>query len=159
MIWSLGGVAAAILFGLMILTCADVIGRYVFDTPLDGAYELTELGLALIIFSALPIVTRGGEHVTVDIIDVLAGPRLLSFLTVVTDLICMGVLLMMAWVLWQRADMIAANGIHTQSLFIPLSPIAYFMAFTSLLSALTLLTGLYGRVVSRRRRITGDATS
>ena len=40
---ALGACAAILLFCLMALTTADVIGRYVFNSPLRGAFELTEL--------------------------------------------------------------------------------------------------------------------
>src|SRR5712691_5124568 len=50
----LGAAAAGLLFFLMALTTADVIGRYIFNWPLRGAFEITELLLLTLIFAGLP---------------------------------------------------------------------------------------------------------
>jgi hypothetical protein len=65
----LGAAAAILLFCLMALTTADVIGRYIFNWPLRGAFELTELLLLTLIFAGLPLASRADEHVTLDFID------------------------------------------------------------------------------------------
>ena len=54
---------------MMPLTCVDVIGRYFFVAPIFGAFELTEMMLAALIFAGLPLVTLRNEHVTVDVLD------------------------------------------------------------------------------------------
>ncbi len=57
---------------LMLLTAVDVVSRYIFNWPLRGAFELTELGLLVLIFAGLPLASRRGEHVTLDFIDQVA---------------------------------------------------------------------------------------
>ena len=64
-----GVLAAVLLFCLMALTCADVIGRYFLGTPIYGAFEMTEMLLAALIFAGLPLVTLRNDHVTVDLLD------------------------------------------------------------------------------------------
>ena len=61
--FSLGGCCALMLIGLVALTVADVIGRYVLNAPLPGAFELTELMLGALVFAALPIAAFSEEHV------------------------------------------------------------------------------------------------
>ena len=61
----LGGV---LLMALMGMTVTDVIGRYIFNAPLRGATELTELLLAAVVFLGLPAVALADEHVTVDLV-------------------------------------------------------------------------------------------
>src|SRR5258708_9345591 len=68
---ALGAAAAVLLFYLMALTTADVIGRYIFNWPLRGAFELTELLLLTLIFAGLPLASRADEHVTLDFIDMI----------------------------------------------------------------------------------------
>jgi TRAP-type C4-dicarboxylate transport system permease small subunit len=70
---TLGAAAAVLLFGLMLITTADVIGRYIFNWPLRGAFEITELLLLALIFAGLPLVSRADEHVTLDFIDAASG--------------------------------------------------------------------------------------
>ena len=44
------GIAAVILFLLMLLSFIDVVGRDVFDAPLPGGFEITEIMMAALIF-------------------------------------------------------------------------------------------------------------
>src|SRR4029077_1450758 len=66
---ALGVIAAVLLFGLMVLTCVDVVGRYFLNRPVYGAFEITEMLLAALIFLGLPLVTLRNEHVNVDVLD------------------------------------------------------------------------------------------
>ena len=69
----LGTAAAILLFCLMMLTFADVVGRYIFNWPIRGAFEITELLLLVLIFAGLPLVSHADEHVTLDFIDRMLG--------------------------------------------------------------------------------------
>ncbi|MGJ9385275.1 TRAP transporter small permease [Salipaludibacillus sp. CF4.18] len=40
----------------------DVIGRYFFNKPISGSFELTELGSAILVFFALAITHKYKEH-------------------------------------------------------------------------------------------------
>lgn len=60
---TLGVGAALLLFSLILVTCVDVIGRYFFSAPLRGAFEITELLLAALVFTALPLTTERREHI------------------------------------------------------------------------------------------------
>lgn len=72
----LNTVSGTVLFALMLVTCVDVVGRYVFNKPLTGSTELTEMALAIVVFSVLPIISWRGEHVVVDILDSFTPPIL-----------------------------------------------------------------------------------
>ena len=71
----LGAAASTILMAMMLLTVVDVVARYVFNRPLRGAFEVTELLLAVLIFAGLPLVSHANEHVTMDFIDRLLARR------------------------------------------------------------------------------------
>ncbi len=75
----LSTVAAVVLVALMLITCVDVVGRYVFNRPLTGSTELTEIALAIVVFSVFPVISWRGEHVVVDILDSFVPP-LLAFI-------------------------------------------------------------------------------
>jgi TRAP-type C4-dicarboxylate transport system permease small subunit len=64
----ISNIAAIILFALVILTCADVIGRYFLNAPVVGAVELVRICMAGIIFFSLPILFFREEHIIVDLI-------------------------------------------------------------------------------------------
>ena len=62
---ALGG--GAVLLGLMALIAFDVVMRYGLRIPFLGAYEMTELAMALIVFLGLPYCAATGGHVAVDV--------------------------------------------------------------------------------------------
>lgn len=62
-------IAAVVLMALMLITCIDVVGRYVFNNPLPGSVELTQISMALMVFAAMPVVTWRGGHIVVDLLD------------------------------------------------------------------------------------------
>lgn len=61
--------APLVLFGLMVLTALDVLLRSIANAPVPAAPELTRIGLAVLVFCALPLVSAQGRHVTVDLAD------------------------------------------------------------------------------------------
>jgi len=106
---TLGAAAAVLLFGLMAVTTIDVIGRYIFNWPLRGGFELTELLLLTLVFAGLPLVSRADEHVTMDFIDGLLGPRGRSFLRRLVDVVCGIIILALAWRVFIKAGVSEAT--------------------------------------------------
>jgi TRAP-type C4-dicarboxylate transport system permease small subunit len=123
----LGAAAAILLFGLMALTTADVIGRYFFNWPLRGAFEITELLLLTLIFAGLPLASRAGEHVTLDFVDLLLGPKGRLFLQRAVNFFCGIIILGLAWRVRIKAGTIAGYGDTTDVLRVPVAPFVYFM--------------------------------
>jgi TRAP-type C4-dicarboxylate transport system permease small subunit len=142
----LDGVAGAIAFGLMGMTVADVAGRYLFNAPLGGAYEITQYGLALVVFAALPQVTAAGEHVGVDLFEKSLPGWLRHALAFVWAAVIAAALLFLAWRLTFLAERLGRYGDSTPSLKIPLAPLAWMMAGSAALSGLlALLQPFLGR--------------
>ena len=126
---------ALVLFTLMVLRCVDVVGRYVFNAPVPGTSELTGLGLALVIFAALPIITAHSEHVSVGLLEMVAGRRHTQRIERVTLLATSLVALsLMAWRLWDKAQALASYGDFTSYLNVPVAPFAYFMSVMTALA-------------------------
>jgi TRAP-type C4-dicarboxylate transport system permease small subunit len=125
---ALGLAAAVLLFCLMMLTTADVVGRYIFNWPLRGAFEITELLLLTLIFAGLPLASRADEHVTLDFIDRPLSEAGRLRLRRFVDLVCGLLFLGLAYRVWIRADKIATYGDTTDVLRVPVSPFVYFMA-------------------------------
>jgi len=65
---ALEALAAGLVTGLILVTCVDVVGRYLFNHPFAGAYELTQVLLGALVFVALPLTTGKGGHVEVDLL-------------------------------------------------------------------------------------------
>ena len=140
---------AVTLFALMLLRCVDVVGRYAFNAPVPGASELTGLGLCLMIFGALPVVTAHGEHVSVGLLEMLAGRHSRAIERAMLLSSSLLALALIAWRLWVKAGTLAAYGDFTNYLNIPVAPFAYFM---SAMSALAVVVVLLQIVAVFRRR-------
>ena len=61
--------AVTALFVMMIMTFFDVVLRSTINTPIEAATELTRILMAIVVFSALPVVSGRAEHITVDVLD------------------------------------------------------------------------------------------
>ncbi|MGH8704594.1 MAG: TRAP transporter small permease [Burkholderiales bacterium] len=132
----LGVAASAILFFMMTLTFVDVIARYIVNRPIRGAFELTELMLLVLIFAGLPLVSHANEHVTIDFIDRLLGPRAREALKRAVHAGCAALMFFLTWLMWRKAATIAGYGDTTDVLRIAVGPFVYFMV------AMIALTGL-----------------
>ena len=136
----LGIAASALLFGMMVLTFFDVVGRYLLNMPIRGAFEITELGLVVLIFAGLPLVSHADEHVTMDFIDRILPERLVHVWIRVMHAICAAIMFFLAWQVWIKANRIASYSDTTDVLRITIGPFVYFM---SLMIGLTGIVHVY----------------
>ena len=60
---------AAGVFAMSALTFVDVIGRYFFNAPIPGSFEIVGLILGISVIGAFPLVTLSESHITVDLFD------------------------------------------------------------------------------------------
>ena len=126
--WLLGGVAAILLFCMMVLTFVDVIGRYFFNAPVPGGFEITELLLATLIFAALPLVTLSGEQITVDLFDAMIPSSIQHFRDALISFLSGLILFVLCVSMWEKADEMRNYGDTTAILSIPIYPLVYFMS-------------------------------
>jgi TRAP-type C4-dicarboxylate transport system permease small subunit len=141
----LGGIAAVVLFALMLLTCVDVVGRYFLSRPVFGAFELTEMALAALIFAGLPLVTLRNEHVTVDVLDPITPDWMFHLQHVVACALGFLSTGYLAWRLWLRALNMDAAGETTAQLKFKLAYLTYTMSILMALTALALLVLVFRR--------------
>jgi len=126
----LGAAASAILFAMMLLTFVDVVARYLFNRPLRGAFEVTELMLLVLIFAGLPLVSFADEHAVMDFIDRLLGLRGIQGLRRAVQALDAAFMFLLCWLVWLKADRIWAYRDATDVLRILYGPFVYFMAVT-----------------------------
>jgi TRAP-type transport system small permease protein len=132
----LGLAASVLLLMMMVLTFADVVARYLLNAPIRGAFEITELGLLVLIFAGLPLVSHADEHVTMDFIDRVLPEGGRRLLVRVVHLLCAAIMFFLTWQVWIKAGRISSYGDTTDVLRITVGPFVYFMA------AMIALTGL-----------------
>ncbi|OAN75996.1 hypothetical protein A8B82_15910 [Sulfitobacter sp. EhC04] len=134
--------AATALFALMMVTFVDVIGRSVFNRPLTGGSELSEILLAASIFLMLPLVAASEEHIAVDLIDPFRGIFLVRVEKILVTVLGSGLFAIIGWRLWIIGDQAVGYQDTTPSLQIPLAPIMYSISILSFVAALMFFAAL-----------------
>ena len=126
--------ASVILFVLMWLTVIDVIFRDAFNISITGLFEVTEVLMGVLVFAGVPIITAKDGHVAVTLLDNSVGTKMRILQKIIVNLICVIVLVVFAWVLWDAANTLAGYNEVTLFARIPLAPVCYFMAIMTALS-------------------------
>lgn len=144
----LGSIAAILVFCMMLVTLIDVIGRYGLNRPMPGAFEMTEVMLAMTIFVALPLVTLENGHVTVSLITDWLSARARRMQGFLASAFSAAILAAVAWRLYRHGIQLSSYGDVTIFLRLPKGPIAFVMAvlaaaasLAALVLAVRLLTG------------------
>ena len=133
-------VSGSALLGLMLITCIDVVGRWLFNKPLTGSTELTEVGLAIVVFGALPFVCWRENNIAVDILDSRFSPLMTKVRSILIHIISAFCLTFLGQRLFVLASRSLSYGEVTEYLEIPLGWVISFMAVLCILTALSLVT-------------------
>ncbi|QDC10081.1 TRAP transporter small permease [Oceanicola sp. D3] len=131
--------AGLVLFAMMSMTFLDVLGRYLFNAPLGFAFEMTEVGMAVLVFAALPSVTLRGAHVTVGLFESLFKGRLRLIRDLAWHLVIAACFAGAAWKLSTLAARFLRYGDRTSVLHVPVGWIAWFGVICLALAALAAL--------------------
>jgi TRAP-type C4-dicarboxylate transport system permease small subunit len=104
-------VSSTVLFLLMFYVTAEVAMRYLFNRPLAGHLELTQLLIAPSVFLALSYVQHHRGHVGMDLLVERLSPRarsLVDALTLTVALVAFAIITyfswIAAWMSWEMGD-------------------------------------------------------
>ncbi|GAA0691373.1 hypothetical protein GCM10009104_17820 [Marinobacterium maritimum] len=137
-------VSASVLFFLMALTCVDVLGRYLFNSPLHGGTEMTEIGLAVMVFAAMPVITWRGGHIVVDLLDRFLGSKIVKVLSLFAALVMSSSLYFLALRIFELGERSIRRGVVTEFLAMPTGYIVQYIAIMSWATAFGMITyGVY----------------
>jgi len=147
-------IAVVILLFLMLLTAADVIVRFFFR-PITGVIEITQLGLAVIVFASIGYSQVTKEHIRIDFF--------MDFLPVrwqrLNDVFIYTLMLGLFGVLFKQllvfGDRMKAINMFTPVLNMPVYPAIYIAAIGVLLFWLVLFTDLIETII---KLVRGDDT-
>lgn len=134
--------ASVLLFALMILMVADVIGRNLLSHPVQGATELTEIGLVTVTFLLFPSLAIRNGHIVADVADALHSRVLDVLKLVLTSLLGAGVFGLISWRMWLLGLNSASYGEASPTLQVPLPPFLFAAAILSGICALCFLASL-----------------
>ena len=131
--------AVTALFFMMVMTFFDVVLRSTINTPIEAATELTRILMAIVVFSALPVVSGRAGHISVDVLDWVFSRRAARWRDVAINL-ATGVML---WWPAERVVVLAERarsyGDVTEYLGIPQFYIGWFIAIFTFVTAIVLI--------------------
>ena len=130
-------VAALVLLGLVVLTCADVIGRYFFTAPVTGAVELVRICMAGIIFFSFPLMFLRNDHIIVDLIPFFRRGWLAWASSILLLIVTIYVAYRIGDRVWDYAIRAMEDGDTTEYLGIPRWPIVSLITISIFAAAVT----------------------
>ncbi len=148
-----GAVALAV---MMFMTFFNVTGRKLFNSPIVGAVEMTELFMGLIVFFGVAFTTQARAHVTVDIITSHLPARAREALALSAQIISTAFVAIVSWRLWIVATETLSDNLLTQVWELPVYPVAFLMAAGSTLMFVVLVVQL---IQSLSRLVPGRGAS
>ncbi|MGD9211746.1 MAG: TRAP transporter small permease [Desulfobacteraceae bacterium] len=111
----------------MLLTTADVAGRFLFNKPILGTIELTEIFVLIIVFSFLAHTQAQKGHISVDLfVNRFPGPVRLG-VELAGSAIC---LVLMGLIVWMSGIMtleLKQTALSSNNLHIPKYPLEIFV--------------------------------
>ena len=145
----LGWMSALPVALIVMLTFADVLGRYIFSSPVRGSVEMIEFAMALVIFTALPLVTRNREHVTVSLVDGFFTGTGRRIKTMLCDAVSAFALGMLTWRLALQGleDLDAETA--TIVLGLPHAPLSFVLTTLAGVSTLTVLVLIWNSFTNK----------
>ncbi|KGJ21070.1 C4-dicarboxylate ABC transporter permease [Paracoccus sanguinis] len=135
---ALAAAAGALILALIAVTCIDVFGRYLMNRPFGGAYELTQMLLAALVFAALPLTSTDGGHVEVDLALHLFPPPVQRGMARLAGIVSAVALAYFAWRLARIGMAQLAEGTRSASLALSMAPLAFLGAASCAVSAVVM---------------------
>ena len=145
--------SSVIILIMMLLTFADVIGRYILNKPIFGASEMISALLALAIFSGLGVTNARDDHITVELFEEpvkrLFGPTLYEIIIQLFSVIAMTLI---AVVLFEHAIESYQLNSLTVVLEMPLYYVTGFVSVLALLSVVSQITGVVLKIIDTKNK-------
>jgi TRAP-type transport system small permease protein len=148
---------ALLMFTMMMLTFADVIGRYVFTAPIFGAAEMIQFLLAMTIFGGLCLVNARDEHITVELFEPLLDRLFPVVRRIIVQLFSVVVMAIIAYQLYEFALDAQRVGSRSVVLEWPFAAVAFAVAGLSVVSLIAQILGLMLPPQHKRREEAGSS--
>jgi TRAP-type C4-dicarboxylate transport system permease small subunit len=122
-----GYLGAVALFCMMLLTTTDVAGRYLFNAPITGAFELTEYLVLILIFSFLCNAQSHKDHVSVDLLFNKLPKKIRNGANILNHVACLLLSALIVWMSILKALELKEVGEASPNLVIPVYPFVFFL--------------------------------
>lgn len=90
-------IPAILMAVIVVALTADVVGRYVFNHPLQSASEVSLIAFIWLIYLAVAAVARKGQHIAIDVVTSLFSQRWQAIVETGVQLLTLGVMFYLIW--------------------------------------------------------------
>lgn len=137
-------IAALVLAAMMMLTVADVCGRYFFNSPIKGTWEL--IGLLLVFAGTLGLgyCQMKKAHIRINIVVEQFSPRVQALMLSFTHLVGLAAFSLLCWRMFMLAMryLSTMKGYVTDTLEIPYPPFMFALSIGAGIMVLILIVDL-----------------
>jgi TRAP-type transport system small permease protein len=120
-------IGAFTLFIMMCLTITDVVGRCLFNRPINGTIELTKFMVLVIIFAFLAHTQAHKVHINVDLFVRFIPDKLKNYIEIVNHIACLAIMILITWMGFEKALEILEAGETSPNLTLPNHPFVFFL--------------------------------
>lgn len=117
---ALFGMAALVAFILM--TVADVLMRWLFNSPINGVADTGPLIVAIVAAAFFPLSLAGRHHVSIGFLGSYLGPRATAWLEAFASLVTWVFFILLAWQIVRYTIELRQLGQTTWVVQIPIAP-------------------------------------
>lgn len=132
-------VGLGILVALMFLTFADVFLRYVFNRPIEGAYELTQYMMAFVVGLGIAYCAVLKGHISIELVVSRLPQRTQAIIDTITSFISMVLLGLITWQYVLHVPESLQSGRLSVILYIPIYPFVAVVLVGSAVLTLVLM--------------------
>ena len=136
-VW-LRGAGALALTAMMLLTVADVTGRF-FKHPIFGSVELVGFLAVIVMAAALPYTYQMDGHVGVEILLRLLPKKSRLLVEILTRCMSLALFIVVAWQMFVYAADLRVSGEVSMNLEFPIYVVVYVLAACLVVFSLTIL--------------------
>lgn len=136
---------AAALVGMMLLTVADVVGRF-FKYPIFGSVEVVGFLAAIVVAAALPYTYKKDGHVGVEILLRLLPKKHQIRINILTRLLSLTLFSLITWQMFAYAKDIHETGEVSMNLEFPIYYIVYLLAVGLFIFSATIATSVFSDI-------------
>jgi TRAP-type C4-dicarboxylate transport system permease small subunit len=138
-------IGAACLTGMMLLTCADVVGR-AFGHPIFGSVEIVGFMATVAVVMAMPYTHQVQGHIGVEILVRLFSEKTQTIIDTCTGIISLILFAVVTWRMTVYANTMRDSGEVSMNLELPEHLVIFVTAFCLLIFTLIILRDVLNNI-------------
>jgi len=138
--------------GMMLTTFIDVVGRYFFNKPLLGSFELIQMYMAILGGLAICYAATTRAHINVDLFFERFSKRTQVILSVVSSFLGCGIWGLVAYTVYVSGEQLIGSGQYSSTLHIPEPPFIFMFALGLFLYCVVELVYAFRLLIPKKRK-------